>query len=80
MLEQSTAYNPNEEESKPEHYGINLGYMKNKSTALIHANKEYTNARLIRDQILYNNVIRICQDYKEVKQYVKSVFGVTSPQ
>lgn len=54
--------------------------MKGKNTALIHANTEYSNARLSRDQVLYNNLTGLCQIAKEVKQYVKSVFGATSPQ
>jgi hypothetical protein len=80
VLEQSAAYNPNEEELKTNALQDKLADMKNKNTALIHANTEYSNARLSRDQVLYNNLTGLCQITKEVKQYVKSVFGATSPQ
>ncbi|WP_449389405.1 hypothetical protein [Chryseobacterium lineare] len=80
VLEQSAAYNPNEEELKTIALKDKLADMKSKNTTLIHANTEYSNARLSRDQILYNNLMGLCQIAKEVKQYVKSVFGATSPQ
>lgn len=80
VLEQSAAYNPNEEELKTSTLQDKLADMKNKNTLLIHAYTEYSNARLFRDQVLYNNVTGLCQITKEVKQYVKSVFGATSPQ
>ncbi|WP_312903058.1 hypothetical protein [Chryseobacterium taichungense] len=80
VLEQSAAYNPNEEELKIIALQDKLADMKGKNTTLIHANTEYSNARLSRDQVLYNNLTGLCQIAKEVKQYVKSVFGATSPQ
>ncbi|SDI14461.1 hypothetical protein SAMN05421846_104229 [Chryseobacterium taeanense] len=80
VLEQSAAYNPNEEELKTSALQDKLADMKNKNTALIHANTEYSNARLSRDQVLYNDLTGLCQIAKEVKQYVKSVFGAISPQ
>lgn len=80
VLEQCAAYNPNEEELKTSALQDKLVDMKSKNTALIHANTEYSNARLSRDQVLYNNLTGLCQITKEVKQYVKSVFGATSPQ
>lgn len=80
VLEQSAAYNPNEEELKITTLRQKLEEMKSRNTALIHANTEYSNARLSRDQLLYDNLTGLCQITKEVKQYVKSVFGATSPQ
>ena len=80
MLEQSAAYNPNEEELKITTLREKLAEMKSRNTTLIHANTEYSNARLSRYQVLYNNLTGLCQITKEVKQYVKSVFGATSPQ
>lgn len=80
VLEQSAAYNPNEEELKTTVLHDKLADMKNKNTLLIHANTEYSNARLSRDQVLYNDLTGLCQIAKEVKQYVKSVFGAISPQ
>ncbi|MFY7815693.1 MAG: hypothetical protein ACOVRK_10970 [Chryseobacterium taeanense] len=49
VLEQSAAYNPNEEELKTSALQDKLAEMKSKNTALIHANTEYSNARLSRD-------------------------------
>jgi hypothetical protein len=80
VLEQSEAYNPNEEELKIVSLQAKLTDMKGKNTTLIHAYTEYSNARLSRDQVLYNDFTGLCQVAKEIKQYVKSVFGATSPQ
>lgn len=80
VLEQSEAYNPNEEDLKVTSLQTKLTDIKAKNTVLIHAYTEYSNARLSRDQVLYNDLIGLCQTAKEVKQYVKSVFGATSPQ
>ncbi|WP_415325874.1 hypothetical protein [Chryseobacterium sp. MMS23-Vi53] len=80
VLEQSTAYNPNEEDLKVASLQNKLTDMKSKNTVLIHAYTEYSNAMLSRNQILYDNLTGLCQISKEVKQYVKSVFGATSPQ
>lgn len=80
VLEQSEAYNPNEEDLKTTSLQTKLTDLKAKNTALINSYTEYSNARLSRDQVLYNNLTGLCQVAKEVKQYVKSVFGATSPQ
>lgn len=80
VLEQSTAYNPNEEDLKVASLHNKLTDMKGKNTVLIHAYTDYSNAMLSRNQTLYDPLTGLCQIAKEVKQYVKSVFGATSPQ
>lgn len=80
VLEQSESYSPNEEDLKITSLQTKLTDLQNKNTAHINSYTEYSNARLSRDQVLYNNLTGLCQVAKEVKQYVKSVFGATSPQ
>ncbi|MFC3159646.1 hypothetical protein SAMN05443633_11327 [Chryseobacterium arachidis] len=80
VLMQSEAYNPNEEDLKVSSLQNKLLNIKDKNTALIIAYTEYSNARILRDQVLYHTTTGLFQTAKEIKQYVKSVFGATSPQ
>lgn len=68
VVEQNTNYTPNETE------------LQTKNTNLINAYTGYSNAMIERNQTLYNPLTGLVQTSKEVKQYVKSVFGANSPQ
>ena len=54
--------------------------MKSTNTDLINAYTNWSNSRIQRDTILYNPLTGLVQTALEVKKYVKSVFGATSPQ
>jgi hypothetical protein len=54
--------------------------LKNANTAVINAYTTVSNSRIARDQSLYNPANGLCETAKEVKGYVKSVFGASSPQ
>ena len=57
-----------------------LTELQAKNTNLINAYTGYSNAMIDRNQTLYNPLTGLVQTSKEVKQYVKSVFGANSPQ
>ena len=80
VLEQNTVYAPNEEDLKVETLQTKLTELKNKNTNLINAYTSYSNAMIDRNQTLYNPLTGLTQTAKEVKQYIKSIFGATSPQ
>ena len=54
--------------------------MKTKNTSHINAYTNYTNAIKERNKILYDPMTGLVQTSKEVKQYVKSIFGATSTE
>ena len=51
-----------------------------KNTAVINALTPLSNARIARNNLLYNTGTGLVDLAGEVKKYVKSVFGTTSPQ
>jgi hypothetical protein len=54
--------------------------MKNTNTAAVNAYTPLSNARIDRNKILYDDVTGLVKVAGDVKAYVKSVFGGTSPQ
>ena len=80
VLEESGQYTPNEDDLKTITLQSKLSDLKAKNTALINTYTDYSNAKITRDQKLYDPVTGLCQTAKEVKQYIKSVFGATSQQ
>lgn len=79
-LTQNTIYNPNEEELKIATLQTKLQDLQTKNTNLSNAYTAYSNALIDRDDTLYNENTGLVKTSKEVKQYVKSIFGATSPQ
>ena len=80
VLQQNTTYSPNENDLKLTSLQTKLNHLQSKNTNLINAYTLYSNAMIERNQSLYNPLTGLVQTAKEVKQYVKSVFGTTSPQ
>lgn len=80
LLSQNTFYAPNEEELKIASLLTTLAELKTANTALINAFTANSNAMISRNETLYNKTTGLVQVAKEVKQYVKSVFGTGSPQ
>ena len=78
VLEKSNTYTPNEIEL--EALQARMQNMKITNTTLIDAYTQYSNALIERNKILYDVITGLTQIAKEVKQYVKSVYGATSPQ
>jgi hypothetical protein len=73
-------YIPNETDLQISTLQTNLGNLKTTNTAVVNAYTNYSNARITRNNILYAPTSGLVDIALEVKKYVKSVFGATSPQ
>lgn len=80
ILVQNPSYSPNENDLKITALQNKLLDLKTKNTELIDSYTQYSNAMLERNQLMYNPLSGLLQTAKEVKLYVKSVFGASSPQ
>ncbi len=73
-------YIPNEADLKVAGLNTTLTNFKTLNTAAINAATPYKNAMIARNTLLYQDSIGLVDIALEVKKYVKSVFGATSPQ
>lgn len=73
-------YLPNENELKLTALNTVLADLKAKNTGVINATTAASNARIARDKALYADVTGMVDTALDVKTYVKSVFGASSPQ
>jgi hypothetical protein len=80
LLPSQSDYAPNETDLKVATLTTLLGDMKTKNTAVINALTPLSNARIARNTLLYATGTGLVDIAGEVKKYVKSVFGGTSPQ
>ena len=80
ILSTEPTYVPNENDLKIVTLNTQLTNLKNANTAVINAYTTYSNSLIARNLSLYNPTNGLCATAKEVKAYVKSVFGATSPQ
>jgi hypothetical protein len=80
ILSTEPTYLPNENDLKVATLNTLLTNLKNTNTGVINAYTTVSNSRIARDQSLYNPTNGLCETAKEIKMYVKSVFGATSPQ
>lgn len=79
LLKSIPAYNPNETDLSVITLSAMVSNMKILNTAVINAYTPLSNARINRDQVLYNGTSGIIPLALSVKAYVKSVFGASSP-
>jgi hypothetical protein len=80
LLTAEPKYLPNENELKVASLNTLLSDMKAKNTAVINAYTAVSNVRIARDKFLYADISGLVDTALAVKQYVKSLFGATSPQ
>lgn len=80
VLEQHPQYTPNENELQVATLQNKLATLKTTNTNLINSYTKYSNTLIDRDQSLYDPLTGLVQMAKEVKGYVKSIFGANSPQ
>jgi len=80
LLAAQTGYAPNETDLKVTTLTTLLADMRTKNTGAINALTPLSNARIARNTILYATGTGLVDIAGEVKKYVKSVFGGTSPQ
>lgn len=80
LLTNEPLYIPNETDLKLVTLNTLLTSLKNTNTAVVNNTTPMSNARINRNKILYLAVTGLFDIQKEVKKYVKSVFGTSSPE
>ena len=80
LLSSIPAYAPNEPDLKVEALTALYNDLKAKNMAVINAETPLSTARIARNEVLYKQNTGIVDITVDVKNYVKSVFGATSPQ
>ena len=80
LLSSQTGYAPNEADLKIIALTALIADMRTKNTVAINAYTPLSNTRIARNNILYATGTGLVDIAGEVKKYVKSVYGATSPQ
>ncbi len=80
LVSSEPSYIPNEPELQIATLTAQAADLEAKNTAVIDATTNLSNARITRNKTLYNKDTGLVDIAGEVKKYVKSVFGATSPQ
>ena len=80
VLENERSYSPNEEELKVETLQAKLTTLSNLNDEVANEYANVSSARRTRNTTLYSNEGSIFDTAAEVKKYIKSVFGTTSPE
>lgn len=80
LLSKEVAYKPNEADLKVLALDGLLTKMKGANSSIASAYTDYRNTLANRDAFLYNDLTGLVQLSKQVKLYVKSVYGVQSAQ
>ena len=80
LLASVPEYAPNETELTTGSLTTLYNELSSKNTAVINATVPLNNARIARSKVLYAPLTGVVDISVDVKMYVKSVFGATSPQ
>ena len=80
LLTTIPAYAPNEAELKITAITAYCNDLKAKNAAAVAAETANNNARIARNDILYKPITGLVDISVDIKSYIKSVFGATSPQ
>ena len=80
LLTSVTLYAPNEADLKVTALTATYTDLKTKNTAVVNADTALTNARIARNVVMYNANTGLVDISVDVKTYIKSIFGATSPQ
>lgn len=80
VLEAEASYTPNETDLQVETLQNKIADLTAKNTAVATAYASVSNSRIARNETLYTNATSIVETALEVKKYIKSVFGASSPQ
>ena len=80
VLEAETSYTPNETDLQVATIQAKIADLSTKNTAVATAYTSISNSRIARNETLYTSATSLVETALEVKKYVKSVFGATSPQ
>lgn len=80
LLQNASAYNPNETDLQITALQTVLDSLNAANTAVRNASVPYSNAIIARNVELYAPETGLVEIAQDVKKYVKSVYGATSPQ
>ena len=80
VLETEPSYTPNEIELQIATIDSKIEDLSAKNTAVATAYTNISNSRISRNETLYTSENGIYETASEVKKYIKSVFGASSPQ
>ena len=80
LLASVALYTPNEADLKAAALTTFCNDLKLKNTAVINATAPLSNARIARNEVLYKDNLGLYDTAIDVKTYIKSVFGASSPQ
>ena len=80
VLETEPSYVPNETDLQVATIEAKITELTDKNTAVATAYANISNSRISRNEVLYTNSTALVETANEVKKYIKSVFGATSPQ
>ena len=80
VLEEEPSYTPNEAELQVATIDAKIADLTAKNTAVSTAYTNISNSRISRNETLYTSENGIFETASEVKKYIKSVFGASSPQ
>ena len=80
LLTSVTLYAPNEADLKVTALSTLYTDLKTKNTAVVTATTPLSNARIARNDVLYKDIIGMYDIAFDVKTYIKSLYGATSPQ
>ena len=80
VLEAETSYTPNETDLQIATLQTKIADLTAKNTAVATAYASISNSRIARNETLYSSSTGLVETANEVKKYIKSVFGASSPQ
>lgn len=80
LLSTTEGYAPNEDDVKVETLQALLSELRTANSTVISTTAPLSNARLQRNQVMYEPELGLVPLALSVKTYVKAVFGATSPQ
>lgn len=80
VLEAESSYTPNETDLQVATIQTKIAELTAKNTAVATAYTSISNSRITRNETLYSNTTGLVETALEVKKYIKSIFGATSPQ
>ena len=80
ILEEEPSYTPNETDLQVATIDAKIADLTAKNTAVSTAYTNISNSRISRNDTLYTSDNGIFETASEVKKYIKSVFGASSPQ